>query len=42
MWVDDVAGLQGLNVNDERKYGPTPWDEDRWGTAHEGLPHPRR
>jgi hypothetical protein len=43
-WVDGVAELQGANVNEERRYGPSDWDEHRWGTSHPGHPrsrHPR-
>jgi hypothetical protein len=40
-WVDDIAELQGQNVNDDRQYGPTPWDEHRWGTPHAGHPRSR-
>jgi hypothetical protein len=35
-WIDDVAELQGANVNEDRRHGPTPWDERRWGTPHPG------
>lgn len=28
-WIDQVADLQAANVEDERRYGPTPWDDER-------------
>ena len=36
-WVDQVADLQGTNVESERRYGPTPWDDEK-----EWEPRPSR
>ncbi len=26
-WMIEIAALQGVNVDDDRRHGPTPWDE---------------